>query len=67
MVNLGAYYVLALPLSIVTAFVWHWDLFGLWFGVSIALFLVAGLETYFVINTNWTQVVEVAIQRVNAG
>ncbi|KAF8448329.1 MATE efflux family protein [Terfezia claveryi] len=65
-VNLVAYYVIALPLSIVAGFVWHWDLLGLWMGVSLALFLVAAVESYVVLQTNWTKVVEAANQRTTA-
>lgn len=55
-VNLVAYYVIALPLSVVAGFVWHWDLLGLWTGVSLALFLVAAAESYVVLQTNWAKV-----------
>lgn len=55
-VNLFAYYVIALPFSIVAGFVWHWELLGLWSGVSLALFIVAGVETYVVVKTDWHKV-----------
>ena len=55
-VNLVAYYIIALPLSVVAAFVWHWDLLGLWTGVSLALLLLAATETYIVLHTNWKEV-----------
>lgn len=37
--NLIVYYILAVPLSFATAFSLDWELYGLWFGVSIGLFL----------------------------
>lgn len=54
--NLVAYYIIALPLSIVAAFVWHWDLLGLLMGVSLALLFLAVMETYIVLHTNWKEV-----------
>ena len=38
-VNLLVYYVVALPISFATAFGLGWKLAGLWFGVTIGLFL----------------------------
>lgn len=55
-VNLVAYYIIALPLSLFAAFVWHWELLGLWTGVSLALFLLAAAEIYIVLHTNWKEV-----------
>lgn len=55
-VNLVAYYIVALPLSIVAGFLWHWELLGLWTGISVALLLVAGTESYVIVKTNWEQV-----------
>jgi len=66
-VNLVAYYIIALPLSVVAGFVWHWDLLGLWTGVSLALLLLAATETYIVLHTNWKEVIEAAKKRNSAG
>jgi multidrug resistance protein, MATE family len=38
-VNLGVYYLLALPISFGTAFGLGWKLEGLWFGVTVGLAL----------------------------
>ncbi|KAF8463538.1 mate-domain-containing protein [Kalaharituber pfeilii] len=66
-VNLISYYVIAVPLSVVAGFVWHWELFGLWTGVSLALCLVAIVETYVVLKTNWQKVVDAANARNSTG
>lgn len=55
-INMVAYYVVALPLSVVAGFVWHWDLLGLWTGISLALLVVAAAESYVVLQTNWGKV-----------
>lgn len=36
-VNLACYYIVAMPISFGTAFGLHWELYGLWTGVAIAL------------------------------
>jgi Na+-driven multidrug efflux pump len=55
-INLTAYYAIAMPISIVAAFVFHWELLGLWFGVTLALVLIAFLESYIILTTDWDQV-----------
>jgi MATE family multidrug resistance protein len=35
--NLGAYYLVAVPISLVAAFAFDWKLLGLWFGTTIGL------------------------------
>ncbi|CAN1313242.1 Protein DETOXIFICATION 16 [Linum perenne] len=59
-VNLGAYYLLGVPCSIVLAFVYHWGgkrvdrfLQGLWTGITLALFSQAVFMTVLTVNTNW--------------
>ncbi|KAL7267995.1 ethionine resistance protein [Rhizina undulata] len=63
--NLVTYYVIAMPFSIVTAFVFDWKLTGLWSGVAIALFLNAAIETTIIRRTNWAKVVEDTKARVS--
>lgn len=57
-VQLFCYYGVAIPISIGTAFGLHWDLYGLWAGVAIALFLVAMIEAVFLYRTSWERSVE---------
>ena len=64
-VNLMAYYVVAMPFSLTTAFVLKWELFGLWSGVSIALLLVAIIELFVIAKTDWAKMVEQARARVS--
>ncbi|OLN81240.1 putative transporter YDR338C-like protein 1 [Colletotrichum chlorophyti] len=51
--NLVVYYLIALPLSFVTAFNLGWKLMGLWTGVTVGLALVAFIEYAFVYFTDW--------------
>ena len=62
-VQLFCYYAVAMPVSMGTAFGLHWQLYGLWAGVAIALGLVAGTEGIFLWRTNWERSVEDARSR----
>ncbi|GAB7362211.1 hypothetical protein MBLNU230_g2236t1 [Neophaeotheca triangularis] len=66
-VALFAYYVIAMPISFGTGFGLHWDLFGLWFGPAIALFLVCVLEHVYIYRTNWQRASEDADKRNDEG
>ncbi|KAK6512068.1 hypothetical protein TWF481_000965 [Arthrobotrys musiformis] len=63
-VNLAAYYILALPFSFFAAFKLGWGLLGLWSGVSIALLLVAIIETAIIARTKWHAMVSEARERL---
>ena len=62
-VQLFCYYAVAMPISMGTAFGLHWDLYGLWAGVAVALGLVAAIEGVFLYRTSWERSVEDAKQR----
>lgn len=62
-VQLFCYYVIAMPISFGTTFALGWDLFGLWSGVAIALFLVSVIEAVFLQRTDWERSVEDALHR----
>lgn len=57
--NLFCYYVLAMPISFGAAFGLGWQLKGLWLGVALALGLVAAIEGWFLVRTDWEKAVEV--------
>ena len=61
-----AYYVVAMPISMGTAFGLGWKLKGLWTGVAIALGAIAFVEGIFIYNTNWEQSVVDAKRRNEA-
>ncbi|KAI5122020.1 hypothetical protein M0805_008011 [Coniferiporia weirii] len=67
--NLGAYYVLALPMGIALAFSprTHMGLQGLWIGQVVALFIV-GIGLYLVVwrGTDWEKEVQQGIERNKA-
>ena len=62
-VQLFCYYVVAVPLSMGTAFGLGWQLKGLWTGVAIALGLVVIIEGVFLWRTDWERSVEDARMR----
>ncbi|TQB69757.1 hypothetical protein MPDQ_001381 [Monascus purpureus] len=62
-VQLFSYYVVAMPISMGSAFALHWGLLGLWSGVAIALALVALIEGVFLCQVDWNRSVEDALQR----
>ena len=64
--NLFCYYVIAMPISFGTAFGLGWGLEGLWIGVAVALGLVAAIEGWFLMRTDWELAVEEAEGRNEA-
>lgn len=66
-VNLFAYYAVALPISFGTAFGLHWELYGLWTGPAIGLAVVAIIEGWFLYRTSWDHAVELAKARNETG
>ena len=62
-VQVFCYYVIAMPISMGTAFGLGWGLYGLWAGVAIALGLVAGIEGVFLWRTSFQRSVEDAQKR----
>lgn len=65
-VQLVCYYVVAMPISIGTAFGLGWGLWGLWTGVALALGLVALIEFIYLSRTDWQRSVEEARARNQA-
>ncbi|CAN1326458.1 Protein DETOXIFICATION 16 [Linum perenne] len=63
-VNLGAYYLLGVPCSIVLAFVFHMGGKGLWTGLTVAVFSQALFMTILTITTNWEKEAKKAKDRV---
>ncbi|EGD85527.1 hypothetical protein H112_06435 [Trichophyton rubrum D6] len=61
--QLFCYYVVALPIGMATAFGLHWNLWGLWGGVAIGLFLVGLIEGIFLTQTSWEHAVTEAQKR----
>ncbi|KAL1992390.1 hypothetical protein VTN49DRAFT_4422 [Thermomyces lanuginosus] len=62
-VQVFCYYVIAMPISMGTAFGLGWNLIGLWTGVAIALCLVFIIEVSFLSRTSWQKSVEDARRR----
>lgn len=50
-----------MPISFGTAFGLGWQLEGLWLGVALALGLVAAIEGWFLMRTDWERAVEVCL------
>jgi hypothetical protein len=51
-----------MPISFGTAFGLGWQLEGLWLGVALALGLVAAIEGWFLVKTDWQGAVEVRLR-----
>lgn len=66
-VQIFSYYVIAMPISMGTAFGLGWDLWGLWTGVAIALGLVAAIEGVFLVRSDWERSVRDATARNTMG
>ena len=62
-VNLPAYYVVALPTGILLAFPAKLGLYGIWIGMFLALLIVATAEVVIVFNTDYSKVIQVARER----
>ncbi|CAG8958070.1 hypothetical protein HYFRA_00000414 [Hymenoscyphus fraxineus] len=64
-INLGVYYIWAVPLSLFLAFgPLHMGVFGLWIGPLSGLGIVAGILTLYMRYTDWQKVVAEARARV---
>ncbi|XP_024966932.1 protein DETOXIFICATION 16-like [Cynara cardunculus var. scolymus] len=63
-VNLGAYYLIGIPLAILFAFVFHMRGKGLWYGIIAALFAQAFFLWILTLCTNWEKEAKKANQRV---
>lgn len=64
LVNVIAYYAVALPLGVTLAFR-GWGLSGLWLCLCLALYLTGGIEWIIVAFTNWESQVEAALARLD--
>ncbi|KAI3811404.1 hypothetical protein L1987_21126 [Smallanthus sonchifolius] len=63
-VNLGAYYLIGIPLAILFAFVLHLGGKGLWFGIIAALLAQAFFLFILTLCTNWEMEAKKANRRV---
>ncbi|KAK5998466.1 putative transporter [Cladobotryum mycophilum] len=66
-INLIAYYVISLPLSVALAFGLDWKLQGLWAGITVGLVIVAIVEYAYLIKTDWHKAAREAAVRNAAG
>ncbi|KAI5287530.1 hypothetical protein KEM52_001554 [Ascosphaera acerosa] len=57
-VQLISYYVIALPISFVTAFVFGWGLYGVWAGVALGLAIVSAVEIVYIRRVDWDRSVK---------
>ena len=54
----SAYYVIGIPFGIWLAFNRHWDLMGLWIGLTIALVYESIVSVWICLKTDWDRQVE---------
>ncbi|KAL2131957.1 hypothetical protein VTI74DRAFT_4412 [Chaetomium olivicolor] len=64
--NLVSYYLVALPISLSTAFALGWKLKGLWTGLTVGLAVVSALELIYLYNADWEVAVLEAQQRMSS-
>ena len=64
--NLTAYYGLAIPLGLYLAFAQQWSLVGLWTGMAVAIWVIAIAQTYAVLSCDSHQLVERVQRRILA-
>ncbi|XP_030523633.2 protein DETOXIFICATION 16-like [Rhodamnia argentea] len=65
-INLGAYYLLGVPVAIFLAFVYHIGGKGLWTGIIVALIVQALLLAVLTACTNWEKEAKKATDRVHS-
>ncbi|KAF8035527.1 hypothetical protein BT93_C1528 [Corymbia citriodora subsp. variegata] len=65
-INLGAYYLLGIPVAIFLAFFCHFGGKGLWTGIIVALFAQASLLAILTGRTNWEKEAKKATDRVHS-
>lgn len=63
-INLVAYYMIALPIGFYLTFHAKWALVGLWTGLTVALFVVATGEIGFIWTIDWTMEGKKAQERI---
>lgn len=65
LVNLGSYYLVGIPCSILLAFIYHLGGKGLWTGIIVALLVQASSLSIVTITTNWEKQAKEAAERVS--
>lgn len=56
--NLISYYVIGLPVGIYLGFKTSLGVDGFWVGLGVGIFVLATAETYFVVRSNWNEIIE---------
>ncbi|KAL6925907.1 hypothetical protein ACO0SA_000514 [Hanseniaspora valbyensis] len=55
--NIFSYYIIGLPLGIILAFNTELNIFGFWIGLGVGILILAILETYYVIKSDWVSII----------
>lgn len=55
--NLGCYYVVALPIGYLMAFYYELEISGLWIGLILGVFSLAASQIYCIIRSDWDQII----------
>lgn len=61
--NVTSYYIIALPIAYILAFLLKLEISGLWLGLGTGIFILAVTETICVIRSNWKEIIEDTIRR----
>jgi len=55
--NIISYYVIGLPLGVLLAFKTSLHVYGFWVGLAVGILVLAVSETYYVMNSDWIQII----------
>lgn len=61
-INLCAFYLIGMPISIFAAFYYRYELVGLWYGMLAAQFSCLCMMVYALIQTDWCQQTRKAVE-----
>ncbi|KAI6147226.1 MATE efflux family protein [Pisolithus tinctorius] len=64
LLNISAYYVVGLPIGLWLTFKWDFGLFGLWWGLNIAVVSAASTGLYLCLITDWDKEVDKVAARL---
>lgn len=62
--NISAYYVIGLPIGLWLTFKRDFGLFGLWWGLNIAMAYASSIGLYICLTTDWDKEVEKVVARL---
>lgn len=62
LIGLISYYLIALPFGFLLAFGFHLKLFGLWCGLTLAIFIISFLQSWVTLRSDWDSIISESLQ-----